>query len=273
MPQALAWNMGTMQSDAVVDADADAPWRADGERMQVNGSMTVHDALGIARGSGGVAHGGGGALVEIGPREFRLLGGEEVLVAQKVFGQAGCIADDDDVLDGAKVFRDARDRGIERCVDEDDAVCAVIDDEGELFREEADVERVHDRAHRRDGVVGFEVLLSVPAEGSDAIAGADAETLERTGEAANAIAHFAEGGAAGVIAHPCKDFALAVDSDAMLEDRADGELKVRHRGQHGKHAWDLRGMARQFYRSKYGRFKTKPRAGMRRRARYRGPWT
>ena len=89
---------------AVVDADADAPWRADGERVQVNGSMAVHDALGIAGGSGGVAHGGGGTLVEIGPREFRLFCGEELLVVQQVFGQARCIADDDDVLDGAEFF-------------------------------------------------------------------------------------------------------------------------------------------------------------------------
>ena len=41
----------------------------------------------------------------------------------------------------------ARDRRIERCVDKDDAVCAVIDDEGELFWEEADVERVNHGSH------------------------------------------------------------------------------------------------------------------------------
>ena len=75
-------------------------------------------------------------------------------------------------------LRDAGECGIERCVDEDDAVCAVIDDEGELLGEEADVERVDDRAHRGDGVVGFEVLLGVPAEGADAVAGLDAETLQ-----------------------------------------------------------------------------------------------
>ena len=73
---------------AVVDADADAPWRADGERVQINGAVAVDDALGIAGGSGGVAHGGGGALVEIGPGELRLLGGEEFFVVEKVIGQA-----------------------------------------------------------------------------------------------------------------------------------------------------------------------------------------
>ncbi len=203
--------------------------------------MAVDHALGIAGGAGGVAHGGGGALVEIGPGELGLFGGEKFFVAEKVVGQAGRIAHDDDVFDGPKVFRDAGERRIERCVDEDDAVFAVIDDEGELVREQSDVQRVDDGAHRRNGVVGFEMLLGVPAEGADAISRADAEALKRACEAADAVAHFAEGGAAGMVAHPSNDFALGMYPDTVLKDGADGELKVRHRGRHGEHAKDLRG--------------------------------
>ena len=60
----------------------------------------------------------------------------------------------------------------------------MVDDVGELVGVEAEVERVEDAADERNAEVGLEVLAVVPAEGGDAVAGADAEVGQDTGPAA-----------------------------------------------------------------------------------------
>ena len=54
-------------------------------------------------------------------------------------------------------------------------VLGVARDVGQLIGMEAEVERVEHRAHERDGEIGLEVAVVVPAESGDAVAGADAE--------------------------------------------------------------------------------------------------
>ena len=71
-------------------------------------------------------------------------------------------------------------------VDEHGAVVRVVDDVGELVGVEAEVERVEHAAHQRDAEVGFEVRTVVPAERRDAVAGLDAESMQRAGEAPRA---------------------------------------------------------------------------------------
>ena len=66
----------------------------------------------------------------------------------------------------------------------------VIDDERELLGKEADVEGVHDRAHRRDREVRLEVLLAVPAERAYAILALDPELGERVGELVDTVTHL-----------------------------------------------------------------------------------
>ena len=57
-------------------------------------------------------------------------------------------------------------------VDDDDLVLGVIDDEGQLFGEEPDVEGVQDRAHAGNGDVRLHVRLVVPHEGGDPVTAA-----------------------------------------------------------------------------------------------------
>ena len=65
---------------------------------------------------------------------------------------------------------DRRERGQQAAVHDDDLVLGVVDDVHELVGGQPDVERVHDRAHAGDRVVGLEVFLVVPAERGHRIA-------------------------------------------------------------------------------------------------------
>ena len=60
-------------------------------------------------------------------------------------------------------------------IDEEHLVGGVVDHEGELFGEEAQVEGVEDRAHAGDRVVEFEVAIIVPGERTDTVARLDPE--------------------------------------------------------------------------------------------------
>ena len=105
----------------------------------------------------------------------------------------------------------------------------VVDDVGELLGEQADVERVQHRAHRRHREVGLEVLLAVPAERADAIAVLDAERGERVGEPGRVRADLGEGRAARARLGPGDAFALGVHALAVAQDRRDREREILHR--------------------------------------------
>ena len=55
-PQALTWNIGTIEQAAVALAEADRVGRRGGHRVQPGGAVRVDDALGVARRARGVAH-------------------------------------------------------------------------------------------------------------------------------------------------------------------------------------------------------------------------
>src|SRR2546425_621811 len=74
------------------------------------------------------------------------------------------VAHDDEVLDRVELRRDLRQHLDQRVVHEQHAVVRVIDDVGDLLREEPDVHGVEHGAHRRNRQVRLEVLLVVPHE-------------------------------------------------------------------------------------------------------------
>ena len=63
----------------------------------------------------------------------------------------------------------------------------MVDDVGEVVREEADIEGVHDGAHRGHRDVGLEVLLGVPAEGRHAVVILDSEPAQPADQPPRAI--------------------------------------------------------------------------------------
>ena len=132
--------------------------QADGHRVQVRRAVAVDHALRVARRAGGVAHGGGVALVEIGPRERVVRGVEQLVVQvhllaagpQRVeVGARGVRTGDQHVLDGlegGQLLGEQVDQGV---VDDDDLVLGVVRDVGELLGEQPDVQGVQHGAHRR----------------------------------------------------------------------------------------------------------------------------
>src|SRR5262249_1960284 len=105
----------------------------------------------------------------------------------------------------------------------------VVRDVNDLLGEQANVERVQDRAHRRHGEVGLEMLLRVPRERRDPIAALDAETHERRCELLGALGELRERGATAVVTFERHDLPAREHARAVTDDRADRKRSVLHR--------------------------------------------
>jgi hypothetical protein len=71
-------------------------------------------------------------------------------------------------------------------IDKNNLIIRVVDDEGELVRMKAQVERVEDATSHWDAEVRFEVLIVVPSESRDTVARPDPKPLKRRSEASRA---------------------------------------------------------------------------------------
>ncbi|CAM5741430.1 hypothetical protein SHIRM173S_08758 [Streptomyces hirsutus] len=81
----------------------------------------------------------------------------------------------------------------ERPVDEEDVVRGVVDDVGEVVREETVVDRVQDPPRAGHGHVQLQVALRVPSETPHPGAGGDAQVIQHSGEASDALGDVAVG--------------------------------------------------------------------------------
>ena len=108
----------------------------------------------------------------------------------------------------------------------------MVDDVAELFGKEPQVECVQHCAHAGNSEVGFEVLLRIPQEGADAVAPADAQSFQCSGEAFGAVADFGVTGAAAAVAHEGHDFARRVNAAAVLENMIDRQGTILHGALH-----------------------------------------
>ena len=223
------------QQAAVALAEADRVRRRRGHRVQPRRAVRVDDALGVARRARGVTHDRGGALVELGPLEAGLLGREEGLVVDRLAEHAAsssgpwtmmCLT----VGIWSRTFAKRRDQ---RSVDDDDRVLGVVDDEGQLFGEEPDVERVQDGAHARDGEVGLHVRLVVPHERRHAVTGLHAEFAQRRGQLLGALGDLEERRLLDPVGRDGEDLLVGVHELAVADDAADEQWRVLHRALHG----------------------------------------
>ena len=99
--------------------------------------MAVDHALGVAGGAARVTHGRGRALVEVGPVEAGLLGGEQLLVG-RASPPAPTVSPSPHHDDVSTVVSSSRDRGQQRDqrgVDDDHPVLGVVDHVGQLVGE------------------------------------------------------------------------------------------------------------------------------------------
>ena len=233
-PPRVGVEHGHDDEDAVLFGHAHRGGRLLGHGVQVGRAVRVDDALGVAGGAARVTHGGGGALVELGPFEARLLGGQEALVGERLAeGRGVALPRHDDRLDRLEVVLDGGQQRDQRRVDDDHAVLGVVDHVGQLLGREADVQGVQDGAHGRE-------WRDTPRDGPGCSSRRcppgrrhGPQALQGLGQLLRPGRHLGEGGRAVAARLDGDHRAVAVHLLPVPEDVADQEGCVLHRALHG----------------------------------------
>jgi hypothetical protein len=138
------------------------------------------------------------------------------------------VADQDVALHRRQLVDDPGQDGQHRRVDEDHPVLPVVDDVGQLLREQPQVERVQHRSHGRHREVGLQVLLGVPQQRADAVALADAEAGQRAGQTGRPDGDLGVGRLAHAVAVEGPDGAVGEDPRPVPQEAGDGQRRVLH---------------------------------------------
>ena len=135
----------------------------------------------------------------------------------------------------ARPGRDLFPQWQQRLIHEHDLIVGIVDDERELVGVKPEIQGVEDTAHQRDAEVRLEMLVVVPAERGHPIAGTDAETLQRAGQAPRAGGEIGVGVPVDRLVRPTRDdLAPRKDADSVTENRLQREREVHHQAvQHG----------------------------------------
>lgn len=199
--------------------------------------MAVQHPLRVAGGAARVAHARRTVLVvdveldRIGrSQEFLVV--EEIVTRQVVGDLTRSVVHQDEV---AQVLERREQRGQQReqrTVDEDHLVVRVVDDVRDLFREQADVQRVEHPAGARCGEVEFEVASCVPRERRDTTVGGDAEPIENTAETTGPLGPRPVRGPLAAGAGRGHDRLVPVIPLGPIEEVGNGEWDVLHQAAH-----------------------------------------
>jgi hypothetical protein len=166
--------------------------------------MVIHDALGIARGAGGVVQRDGVPFVPWeSPREIRISVGQEGLVLQVAQALArACefriVVVDDERLDGRQVQGRLHD-GREFPVRDQDLCVAVIEGEGDHPGVETGVEGVEHRARHGNAIVALKHGGCVGKHCRDRVSAPDAPFGQSRGKASRAGIEVAIGAPQGAM--------------------------------------------------------------------------
>ena len=161
--------------------------------------MAVHNTLGIPRRARRVAHRRRLPLVQL--RPWILVtrrGGQQILIAEdrrqlRGIGRRGGAVHHDQVSHWRQLIRDALQQRQQIRVHEDQPILRVVDDVGEVLREEPQIQRVQHRPVARHAEVHLKVRRRVPAERRDAIALPHAKLLQCIGEPVDTLGPCAVG--------------------------------------------------------------------------------
>ena len=132
--------------------------------------MLVQYALRIAGRAAGIAKAARRPLVAFDPAIVAVLRSQPVVE----FGFEADI-----MFDGRQIGLQPLDQRRERCIVDEDAVLGVRDDVGELVVEQSRVDRMENSAGTDDAEPGSEMAVVVHRQGGDAVAGTDADPLQR----------------------------------------------------------------------------------------------
>src|SRR5262249_36838565 len=103
------------------------------------------------------------------------------------------IAHNDIEPDARKLICQALQQRHQVAVDKDNLILRVIDNIGQLLCKQADIQRVQNRAHTRNSKIQFQMTISVPAKGRDAISPPGSRCLKRVRQLLDALAPISIG--------------------------------------------------------------------------------
>ncbi len=217
--------------------------------VQHVGAVRIEHALRMAGGAGGVAHAGGGVLVERPPDKIAVHLGDPVLVGDRVF-QRGLrhmrgIGEHDVALDGGKLVGDFFQDRHEGEVGDQHAVLGVIDDPHDLLGEQARIDGVIDRADAEDAVPGLQVPPGVPGQRRHPVAELDAVLVQPLRDLQGAGADLLIiGGVERAFDRAGDDLALAMKLGGMVDDPMQQQRPILHQPEHGIPLLDNRFLGR-----------------------------
>ena len=152
--------------EPIVAGEAEHVGDAAGQCMQHVGAVGIDHALRVAGRAGGVAHAGGGVLVEVAPGEI-VVRREPLLIGlnfERRRRHVRGVGQHDHPLDRRDAVADLLHDRQEARVDEEQPVLGIVDDPGDLLGEEARIDGVVDGAEAEQAVPDLHVAPMVPGE-------------------------------------------------------------------------------------------------------------
>ena len=165
--------------------------------MQHNLTMAEVDALRPAGGPGRVEHRRARVLVEV--RERKILRAERQQRLVFAFDREirlrrlGPVVHEHVVLDRLQMRPELLHQRQEIGVEQNCRRAAVDDRIGDVLRDQADVDRLHDRAHHRDREIALVITVAVPFEDGHDVALLDPDLGEPAGKPTDALAKLPVG--------------------------------------------------------------------------------
>ncbi len=193
--------------------------------MQQGRAVRIQRGLGVAGGAAGVAHAGGGVLVEIGPVVVAGVRTDPGFIALQsgdaaVGGQPLGVAQRDPVPHRRTLGRHRLHQRQERQVKAQRLVLGVVDDPGQLLGVQARVERVQHAPAAADAKIQLQMAVAVPGQRGQPLAPAQAQVVDGVGHLARATRNLRPGAAMNVAFDPARnDLAAGVVALGVRDER------------------------------------------------------
>ena len=206
--------------------------------MQHGGAVGVQYPLGVTGSAGGIAESAGIAFVQLRPVEVFAASGDQGFVTEHVgkpcCRHVGLVGQHHPARHPRAFRRQLLRQRQEIRVEENVAVLGVVDDVDQLLREQARVDGMADVAAAGGTVVGLQMAVIVPGQGTDAVAAGETPVSHGTGQLAGADKRFAVGVAmARVVAGHGYYFLIAIHAFGVAHDLGDQQRHVHHQALHG----------------------------------------
>ena len=216
--------------------------------VQQAGAVAVHGAFRVAGRARGVADARRRVLIEAGPAVVAVLGLDQLLEAQQVRHaglrrHVGAIRHRDEVAHRRQLRGELLDQRQEAQVETQHLVLGVVDDPGDLLREQPRVDGVAHQARAGRGVIDLEMAVAVPGQRADTVT----RLATQPGQGLRQLAGAQFGVDPGVAMHVAldalgDDLGVAMVTRRVRDQRRDQQRHLHHLPHQQGHGRSLFGM-------------------------------